>query len=294
MSIFARLDEWPVGKSLAANPETLRRYYSLSVGVVFLTVGLLTLSAIFLQRLSEAGRDAIYRSTMTLAASAALMIYLDHLEYDGPWAPIGTLMRHPSTLPIFGHRLLFVWIAKAFQFIFPSFSDLRCFYLSQYVASLLTVHALGKWSALHTGKAFTWAGQLLGVVMISTCFRYQDFYDIAVVFFATCGLWVIYARRYWLLVPVIFIGTWNYEGVLLLIPVAAYTAYHEHYPLKRWLPPIIAALLAYASVRFTLQAAIPFSKHVDWRIWSNMTKPFVFSHEMVYSIFALAGTAWGQ
>ncbi len=96
------------------------------------------------------------------------------------------------------------------------------------------------------------------------------------------------ARRYWLLVPVVLIGTFNYEGLLLLLPLAAYVAYREDPP-KKWIPPVAASLLAYCAVRFSLQAAIPFARHVDWRIWSNMVEPFLWRREMLYSMGALAG-----
>jgi len=286
--VFARLDESQYGRSLAANQETLRRFYSLSLGTASSFAGLLILGVIVWERLGEGPRNSIYSLTLTLTTSCALMIYLVRMEYEGPWAPVSVLMHEPSSLPIFGHRLLFVWIAKAFQMMVPRLSDLHSFYLSQFVAAFLTMYALGQWSILQIGKTCSWVGQVLGVLMISTCFRYRDFYDVAVVMFATCGLMAIYTRRYWLLVPVVLIGTFNYEGLLLLIPLAAYVAYREDPP-KKWIPPVTATLLAYCVVRFSLQAAIPFARQVDWRIWSNMTEPFLWRREMIFSIFALAG-----
>ena len=195
---FASLDEWQYGKSLAAHQDTLRRFYSLSLGAVFSFAGLLILGSIVWESLAEETRTSICSLTLTLTASCALTIYLVHMEYEGPWVPVSVLMHEPSALPIFGHRLLFVWIAKAFQTMAPRLSDLHSFDLSQFVAALLTMHALGRWSTLQIGRTFSWVGQVLGVLMISTCFRYRDFYDIAVVFFATCGLQAIYTRRYWL------------------------------------------------------------------------------------------------
>ncbi len=188
---FSRLDEWQYGASLATNQETLRRYYSLSLGSALLLAGLLILAALAWTRLGAGARESIHSLTLTLTASCALMIYLVRMEYEGPWAPISGLMHHPASFPIFGHRLLVVWIARAFQMMVPGLSDLYGFYLAQFVAAFLTMYALGRWSALHIGKTLSWVGQILGVVMISTCFRYRDFYDIAVVFFATCGLWAI-------------------------------------------------------------------------------------------------------
>ena len=222
-------------------------------------VGLLILSGTIWSRLNEAARSAIYSLTETLTISCALMIYMFRMGFEGPWSPLSVIMSNPAASPVYGHRLLFVLIAKAFQEIVPNLSDLRSFYLSQFVATLLAVYVLGRWSALHVGKAFSWLGQILGVLMISTCFGYFNFYDINTVFFTTCALLTIYTRRYWWMVPVVVIGTLNYEDVLLLIPAAAAMAYKKDSP-KKWIPGVATSLAAYCAVRFVLQAAIPLSR----------------------------------
>jgi hypothetical protein len=78
----------------------------------------------------------------------------------------------------------------------------------------------------------------------------------------------------------------NYEGVLLLILVAVFVAYDEK-PVKRWLPALAVSLLAYALVRFAMQLAIPMPRQVDWRILSNMMKPFLLRKETAYCVLAL-------
>lgn len=286
---FARMDSWSQAP-FASNPETLRRYYALSVGTALSILGLIILAGVAWERLNERARNAIYGLTMTFACSCALMICMSGMEYEGPWLRIGVVMKTPSAVPIFGHRLLFVWIAKVFQEVLPNLSNFRSFYLSQCIATLLAVYALGKWSALHIGNSFSWLGQIMGVLLIATCFSYSyyNFYDIGTVFFTTCGLLAVYSRRYWWLVLIVIIGTLNYEGVLLLIPVAAFMAYDNESP-RRWVPVIAISLLAYCAVRFAMQAAIPIPRHVDWRIWSNMSKPFVLRKEMAFSVFTIAG-----
>ncbi len=272
---FARMDAGNEVSAGAFSPVTLRRYYSLSAGTAILIAGLLMLVWSVWARLNQETRSLLYGLAVTLATSCSLMIYLFRMKFEGPWMPISVVMRNPSALPIFGHRLLFVWIAKAVQSAVPSLSDVRSFYVSQGVAIVLTVYALGEWSAQHIGRAFNWIGQVIGIVMISTCFSYYNFYDIGTVFFTTCGVIAIYARRYWWLVPVVTVGTLNYEGVLLLIPLAAFAAYGQD-PLRKWLPASAASVVGYLAVRYAMQAAIPFSRQVDWRIWSNMTEPFVY------------------
>jgi len=125
--------------------------------------------------------------------------------------------------------------------------------------------------------------------MLSVCFSYRNFYDVGNVFFVTCGLIAIYKRKYWWLVPVVTIGTLNYEGVLLLIPLAAFCACFDD-DRKRWVPPVAAALVFYCAVRLILQLALPMPRQVNWRIWSNLTEPFILRTHLAYSILALAGS----
>jgi len=217
------------------------------------------------------------------------MMFMLRIEYDGSWSPVRVLMTNPQSLPIYGHRLLFVWIANAFRWSAPSLSPLNAYYLSQCIAVLLAMYALGRWSALHVGTTLQWTGQILASVMLSVCFSYRNFYDVANVFFITCGLIAIYTRKYWWLVPIVIIGTLNYEGVLLLIPVAAFCAYFDD-RWKRWVPPVAAALVFYCAVRLILQFALPMPRQVNWRIWSNLTEPFILRSRLAYSILALAGS----
>ncbi len=271
---------------LASNPVTLRWYYALTLGAAFVTVGLLLLSAVVWTRLNERTQNAIFQLTATLASSSALVIFERRMGYDPEFMRVSALIRNASAHPIFGHRLLFVWIARAFVKVAPNISDLQAYHLSQCVAILLAVYALGKWSAVHAGKSLGWLGQIIGVVLISTCILYYNFYDIGYVFFTTCGLLAIYTRKYWWLVAVMLIGTLNYEGVLLLIPVAAYLAFDEDSP-KTWIPPIATSLVVYCAVRFALNEAIPFPKQVDWRVWTNMTAQYVRRKEMTDTLLAL-------
>ncbi len=286
---FARIDQWPSAMPLASNPVTLRRYYALSVGAALLILGLLAMGCAIWTRLSTDARGAVFRLTTTVGCSCALMAFLIRMSFDGPWSPPSVVMHNPSALPIFGHRLLFVWVALGFQAVVPSLSDLRAFYLSQAVAVVLMAYLLEKWSELHIGKTFAWLGQVFGAFLLSMCFSYHNFYDIGIVFFTTWGLLALYARRYWWLVPCVALGTLNHEGILFLVLVAAFVAYFDA-PLRKWVPPVALSLLMYIVDRYALQAAIPFAHHVDWRLWSNMAKPFVMPKEIGYSTMVL--TPW--
>jgi hypothetical protein len=288
---FAEIDALVQAPSMAADLHLLRRCYALSTGIALLAAGSIIIAIFVWTRFSEVLREAVQSLTMTLAVSASLVVYLVRMEREGFWLPISGVMRNPGSFPIFGHRLLFVWLAQAFERAAPHLSDLQAFILSQCVAIVLAVYALGKWSCLHIRKELSWLGQLIGAMLLSMCFSYYTFYDIGTVFFTTCGLTAIYTRRYWWLVPVVIVGTLNYEGLLLVILVAIFAAYGQDPP-TRWIPAVLVSLVAYAADRFALQAAIPHGRSVDWRIWTNIVSPFMFRREMAFSLLALPWYAW--
>lgn len=287
---LAERDAWgSAGVTLAANPATLRHYFASSIALALFLLGIACLCGVAWTRLSEVWRRRVYDAVFTLSITCAVMIFLIRMTYEGPWAPLKVIMWHPSEAPIFGHRLLFAWLARALQWAVPRISDLQSFYMSQGVATLLALYALRRWSCLFVGRSFSWMGQVLGAVLISICFDYYDFYDVGTVFFTTCALIAIFKRRYWWLVPIMIVGTMNYEGLLLVIPIAIFSAYKE--PLKQWLLPVILAFLGYCAVRFALQMAIPLPHQTDLRVWWNMLFPFVQHRQLVTFLMAVGG--WG-
>jgi hypothetical protein len=285
---FAQMDKWADGARLASQPALLRKYYGLTLAVGFSLAGLTTLLALAWSRQDGLTQAMVWRATCTLACTCALSLYIFRITTDGPWAPVDVLMSNPSALPIFGHRLLFVWLAKAFHAAVPMLSPLRCFYASQVVAALLTIYAVGRWSTQHVGEALSSLGQVLAVILISTCLGYRNFYDIGIVFFFSCGLLALYRRKYVWFVVVVAVGTLNHENALLLVPTAAFLLYDAE-PRRVWVPLVAASLTGHLLARAALQWLIPFQTHVDWGIWSNMTKPFLLSRDMAYSLLALGG-----
>lgn len=87
---------------------------------------------------------------------------------------------------------------------------------------------------------------------------------------------------------VVAIGTLNHENALVLVPTAAFLLYDAE-PRRVWLPVVAASMAGHLLARAAMQWLIPFQAHVDWRIWSNMTKPFLLPHEMAYSVLVLGG-----
>jgi hypothetical protein len=285
---FAQMDKWPESARLASQPALVRKYYRLTLVAGFSLAGFTTFLGLAWSRLNGLTQARVWRATWTLASTCALCLYLVKVTTGLPGAPVDVLMSNPGALPIFGHRLLFVWLAKAFQAAVPTLSPLRCFYASQVVAALLAIYAVGRWSTLHGGESLALLGQVLAVILIATCLSYQNFYDIGIVFFFSCGLLALYRRRYLWFVVVVAVGTLNHENALLLIPTAAFLLYDAE-PRRVWLPAVAAALAGHLLVRAAMQWLIPFQKHFDLRIWSNMAKPFLLPAEMVYALLALGG-----
>jgi hypothetical protein len=101
-------------------------------------------------------------------------------------------------------------------------------------------------------------------------------------------LLALYRRKYVWFVVVATVGTLNHENVLLLVPTAAFLLYDTE-PRRVWLAVVAASLAGHLLARAAMQYLIPFQGHVDWRIWSNMTKPFLYHREMAFSLLALGG-----
>lgn len=286
---FAQLDKWPESMHLASQPGMLRKYYSLTLKAAFGLAGCTILMALAWSRLSASMQAALQRAVWTLACTGALCFYLFKMTVPLPGSPVDVLMSNPARVPIFGHRLLFVWVAKAFQWAWPTLSPMRYFYASQVLASLLAIDAVGRWSALHVGQSLSALGKVLAVILISTGLCYRNFYDIGIVFFFSWGLLALYRRKYVWFVLVVTVATLNHENALLLIPTAAFLLYDVEPP-RVWLPLVAASLAGHMLMRAAMQWLIPLQKHFDWRIWSNMTKPFLLPVQMMFSLIALG--AW--
>jgi hypothetical protein len=285
---LAQIDKWPDSMHLASQPGMVRKYYRLSLMASFSVAGFIALLALAWNRLNGLSQAMVQRATWTLACAGALCFYIFKITTPLKGSPVELLMSNPGAVPIFGHRLLFVWLAKAFQAALPTLSPVRCFYASQVVAALLAIYAVGRWSALHVGDSLSSLGKVLAVILISTCLSYRNFYDIGIVFFFSCALLALYRRKYVWFVIVVTIATLNHENALLLIPTAAFLLYDAEPP-RIWLSLVAASLAGHLLARAAMQWLVPLQKHFDWRIWSNMTKPFLLPVEMMFSLIALGG-----
>jgi hypothetical protein len=269
-------------------PQQALLFYRLALAVVFGLSGVTLMLALGWKRLSESTHAIVWRATWTLACTTALCLYLFKMTFDGPWAPVDVLMSNPGALPIFGHRLLFVWFADAIHSVHPSLSPLRCYYVSQVVAALLALHAVGQWSALHVGKALASVGQVLAAILISSCLTYRNFYDIGVVFFFSCALLTLYRRQYVWFVVIVTLATLNHENALLLIPMAAFLLFDSEPP-RVWLAVVGSSLVGHVLARTALQHLIPFQTNLQWTLWGNFTRFFLLPRELAFFVLALGG-----
>lgn len=241
-------------------------------------------------------RPRIFQLSVTLGCSSALFILLLHCGYERPWYPLETLMKHPGSVPIFGQRLLWVWIADLCQRVAPSWSYLRCFYLSQALAIVLTVSMIGRWSGLFIHPSLRWTGQLLLVPMLSSTFTYFTFYDISIVFFYALCLYLLYRQRYFAFAIAIGIATLNHENVLLLVLLAGLETFRQKF--RVFAGATLGALAVYVAVRLLMHHEFGTGQLVDWRIWTNllylMANPRKFVEPALALVFwwIAAGISW--
>ena len=275
-------------ESVPLAPQQALLFYRLTLAVAFGLAGITLMLALGWKRLSESARAMVWRATWTLSCTTALCLYIFKMTFDGPWAPVDVLMSNPGALPIFGHRLLFVWFADAIHALHPSLSPLRCYYVSQIVAALLALYAVGRWSALHVGKTLGSLGQVLAVILISSGVSYSNFYDIGVVFFFSCALLALYRRQYVWFVIIVTVATLNHENALLLIPTAAFLLFDKE-PRRVWLAVVGSSLVGHVLARAALQHLIPFQTNLQWTLWENFTRLFLLPREMAFFVLALGG-----
>jgi hypothetical protein len=282
----ARIGRGPDSIPLA--PQQALLFYRLTLALAFGLAGITLMLALGWKRLSESTRAMVWRATWTLACTSALCLYIFKMTGDGPWSPVDVLMSNPGAVPIFGHRLLFVWFADAIRAVHPSLSPLRCYYVSQIVAAFLALYAVGQWSALHVGKALGSLGQVLAVILISSCLTYRNFYDIAVVFFFSSALLALYRRQYVWFVVIVTVATLNHENALLLIPTAAFLLFDSE-PRRVWLAVVGSSLVGHVMARAALQHLIPFQTNLRWTLWGNFTRFFLLPKGLAFFVLALGG-----
>jgi hypothetical protein len=166
-----------------------------------------------------------YRRSQTALGSAILIATLTSTLWglrsvsEGTWAPLDALMNRPATMPITGHRLLFVAVAWLPRMVMPGMSAKQCYFFSQVIALIFTFLAMRKWSLLFLPvRSLPIVYMLLAVTLIPT-FRYYTFYDIAMVGFFALTFELLFTDRLVLLALVFALGLSNHENILLIVPI---------------------------------------------------------------------------
>ncbi len=204
-----------------------------------------------------------------LACTASVFVALMSYGHEGDFSPVTVLMQRPQAYPITGNRLLMVWVADVLKLLAPSLSYLRCYLLSQLIATGAAMYLMGVWCVMVFGPRYRALGQVLLAAMLIPTIIYYTFYDIAMVFFYTLCLMLLYRGRYLLFAIVLGIGTLNHENTLLLVLVAAAVLY-KNAPLRTFLLVPAGSFLVWASVRVAMQHLMPIKGHFEMHIWTNL------------------------
>lgn len=263
--------------------------HTLRTTVFLLDAGALLAAALYFVYAPLRSRNLdnrLFSTAAVMAVSASIFIILATFARDEYFAPLETLMTSPKSLPVYGQRLLMIWIAQAVKLLLPAFSYRRAYLATQLLAIVGTTYMVGKWSALFVGEKRKVIGQLLLVTMLIPTITYSTFYDIAMIGMYTLCLYLLYNRRYVYFVAVLAIGTLNHENTLLLVPVAALVLWREA-PWRISLGVPLAALAGWGGMRMLAQRLIPAASHFEWHVWTNLLALSHPTAELVKSVMTL-------
>jgi hypothetical protein len=245
-------------------------------GVITTCLGFMTLLAAAVLTLSYFRahlKPALLERVFSLAASFAVTwILLEGMiarSYEGTWYNIQIMMTHPTTVPVFGQRLLLVWPAMLLKHLLPELPYMQAFVAVQALALAIAVMVTGEWSAMFIGRRLKVLGQILLSVFLLPTFTYYTAHDVGVVIINTLCLLFLYQRRYGPFGLVFCLGILNHPNVLLMVPTAAASLWtREKRSTIAWLVSLSCA--AYLIIRIVLNIELPLPRSVDFRLWWNM------------------------
>ena len=239
-------------------------------------------------RIRRFWRERSFEVLMIAACSTALFVLMWRIAYEGTWwYPIAKIMTRPGSVPIYGHRLLWVWLADAVKFFAPSLSYAACFYLSQIPPIVLTVWIMGPWSGVFVGREIRWIGQVLAVLLLSVTFEYFTFFDISIVFFYALCLYLLRKQKYPAFVAALGFATLNHENAMFLIPVAAFETFKDR---RLCIALTAMSALVHFGVRAILQLVLPLHRHMDWGYWVNLYD--IFGDPKHFGVGVLSFVFW--
>lgn len=245
----------------------MRKALMLAVaGTVFLGAVMWIVNA---RKRNVLSRDGIVSFFWLGLCSSICAMVLAWQGYNSTWYPIEKAMSFTADPP-YVHRVLFVLVARAFQVLHPTLSDLNAFLLSQCVAIVLAMIAIRKWAELFIRKDLAFFSQVLLTAILVPTLRYFTFYDIGIIFFYSLGLTLLFKRQTTAYVAMVGLATLNHELILFLIFTSAFL-YFEGRPTRKWIAFVAAQLIVYAAIRTTLFQLMPVSRAwAQGNVWVNI------------------------
>lgn len=208
-------------------------------------------------------------NALTLIACAYSVFFAFYRGYEGSWLPINDIMIRPDTVPVFGHRLLFIGIAWLFKLAVPAFNYHQAFFASQIVAVFWTFLAFSLWAREFIPAELLWIGNLLLTAMLVPSLDYYNSYDIAIVgFYAICFRFLL-RQQFPALILCYAIGLTNHENLLLIAPIAGILLWRMESK-RAAVVIVILQLLIYGAYRIGVMHFLPADHAFDMRLWENL------------------------
>ena len=222
----------------------------------------------FRAQLRPIAEQRFFPVLVTIGSSAMILLCLHYQGRERTFYPLIPLIEHPENYPIFGHRVLFLWVGQLAHHLHPSLDSKTLLIVSQLPAVLFTTVMSGLWSAAIVGRRVAYLGQFFLLAFLLPTISYYNFYDIGIVGFYAATFLAAWRRRFWITVPLIAIATLNHENALFLVPAIGLAAALSE-PYRKVIAVCGAALAAHFAVRLTLWHFMPMSHAGDLRLYSN-------------------------
>ena len=261
------------------------------VGLILLILTvLLGLLAFVVRFKNELERTEVQtRLIAAMAAVAVMCILFNQVAmrgWEAPWYRISDMMTHPERVPVFGQRLLMIWPAMLLKHLVPKLTYIQSFVAIQGLGIVLAVWVIGEWSALFVSRDLRFLGQILLAVFLLPTIDFFVGHDIAVVFtYCFCFLF-LYKRQYLLFLCAFCIGMLNHQNILLLIPTAVVIMWPTE-ERRTILKVGCAAAVAYFSIQFMLNRAIPIPFTHEIKVWFNMRQIVEMHRTMIFGVLLI-------
>lgn len=186
-----------------------------------------------------------------------------------PWYNPQVIMTNPSSVPVFGQRLLFIWPAMLLKHLMPGIGYVTAFIAFQLVALAIAVYLTGVWSAIFIGRPLQFLGQIILAVMLGATFNGFLGHDFGVVATYTLCFLLLYKRQYAFYVPAFCVGVLNHQNILVLIPTALAVMWgRERRSTTLWVAAF--TLAGYFSIQFILNLTVPIPATHEIKVWWNI------------------------